>query len=167
MEEVKSKRLIFNSPLEIALRLLYIFNSATIPLDLQRLVYYHYLLIHSGDIPDSPQSIHPNLPIRSCEILVNRQVLKSSLTLLVLKDLVKVKYTQKQGIQYSKSKTTNVFVKYLESPYSKLLEQRATWLCSTFDNFSDKKLSKLIQDNLEQWGSEFSLIGDEIDDDSI
>lgn len=72
MEEVKQKNLIFNSPLEIALRLLYIFNSTTIPLDIQRLVNYHYLLIHSGDIPDSPKSIHPSLPIRACETASNK-----------------------------------------------------------------------------------------------
>lgn len=166
MEEVKRKDIIFNSPLEIALRLLFIFNSTTIPLDLQRLVYYHYLLIHSGDIPESPKSIHPNLPTRSCEILVNRQVLKKSLTLLVLKDLIKVKYSKKKGIQYSKNRPTDIFVKYLESAYSKLLEERANWLCTTFDSYSDEQLSQLINSNLEQWGSEFSPIGDEIIDNS-
>lgn len=124
MEEVKQKNLIFNSPLEIALRLLYIFNSTTIPLDIQRLVYYHYLLIHSGDIPDSPKSLHPSLPIRACETLViNRQVLKRSLTLLVLKDLVQVKFSKKQGVLYSKNRTTDIFIRYLDSPYSKLLNE--------------------------------------------
>ncbi len=166
MEEIKSKKsLIFNSPLEIALRLLYIFNSASGPLDLQRLIYYHYLLIHSGDIPEAPESIHPSLPTRSCEMLVNREILKKSLTLLVLKDLVAVKYSKKNGIQYAKNKQTEVFINYLESPYSKLLMERANWLCSTFDSYADKQLSQLINSNLEQWGSEFSPIGDERYDD--
>jgi hypothetical protein len=95
-------------------------------------------------------------------MLVNRQVLKRSLTLLVLKDLVQVKYSKKQGIMYSKNRCTEAFVKYLDSPYSKQIEERAVWLCSTFDSYSDKQLSQLIETNLEQWGSEFSPIGDEI-----
>jgi hypothetical protein len=166
MEEIKLKKdFIFNSPLEIALRLLFIFKNATAPLDLQRLVYYQYLLIHSGDIPEAPKSIHPNLPTRSCEMLINRKILKKSLTLLVLKDLVAVKYSKKNGIQYAKNKQTDVFVNYLESSYSKLLEERANWLCSKFDSYTDKQLSQLINYNLEQWGSEFSPIKDEVYDD--
>jgi len=164
MEEVKVCRdFVFNSPLEIALRLLFIFNKTSRSLDLQRLIYYNYLLVHSADIPNSPKSIHADLPRRSYEMLVNRSVVKKGLTLLILKDLISVKYSS-DGIQYRKNNNTESFAKYFESAYSKHLQERADWLCSTFDKLNDKQLTQLIEVNIGKWGSEFSVIYDESDD---
>ena len=163
MEEVKTKKIaIFNSPVEMGLRLLFIFNKTSIPLDQQRLIYYNYLLVHSADIPNSPKSIHANLPRRSCELLVNRSVIKKSLTLLLLKDLIAVDYS-KSGILYKKNYNTKLFVDYFNSNYSKLLKARADWLCSKFDELTDIQLSQLMDSNIGKWGSEFSVIYDEVD----
>ena len=164
MEELKiSTNFIFNSPLEIALRLLFILNRTSKPLDLQRLIYYNYLLIHSSDIPNAPKSIHADLPRRSNEMLVNRTIVKKGLTLLLLKDLIDVNYS-KNGIQYKKNENTEAFIQYFESSYSKQLLERADWLCSNFDIMSDKELTQLIETNIGKWGSEFSVIYDEVDD---
>jgi hypothetical protein len=164
MEEIESsKNFVFNSPLEVGLRLLFIFNKTSKSLDLQRLIYYTYLLIHSGDIPDSPKSIHADLPRRSFEMLVNREVIQKSLTLLIMKDLIAVKYSN-SGIQYHKNKNTGHFLGYFESEYSKELQKRADWLCSRFDKLTDKKLSKFMDENAGKWGSEFSVIYDEIEE---
>jgi hypothetical protein len=164
MEEVEAcKNFVFNSPLEIALRLLFIFNKTSRSLDLQRLIYYNYLLVHSADIPNSPKSIHADLPRRSCEMSVNRAVVKKGLTLLILKDLISVKYSN-DGIQYRKNNNTESFAQYFESVYSQHLQERADWLCSNFDNLNDEQLSQLIEANMGKWGSEFSVIYDESDD---
>jgi len=166
MEEVTHKNFLFNSPLEIALRLIFVFNRSSRPLDLQRLIYYNYLLVHSADIPNSPKSIHADLPRRSCEMLVNRDIVKKGLLLLLLKDLIGVEYS-KSGIQYKRNKNTESFVKYFESIYSKQLQDRAEWLCSNFDELDDKDLSELVERNIGQWGSEFSVIYDELDDSDV
>ncbi|MGD0978045.1 MAG: ABC-three component system middle component 2 [Candidatus Bathyarchaeia archaeon] len=165
MEEVTgSKNFVFNSPLEIALRLIFVLNRTSRPLDLQRLIYYNYLLVHSADIPDSPKSIHADLPRRSCEMLVNRDVVKKGLMLLLLKGLIGVEYSKEDGIQYKRNDNTESFAKYFESVYSKQLKERADWLCSNFDDFDDKRLAQLIESNIGKWGSEFSVIYDELDD---
>jgi hypothetical protein len=164
MDEVKALRnVVFNSPLEIGLRLLFILNRTSRLLDLQRLIFYNYLIVHSSDIPDSPGSIHADLPRRSCEMLVNRDIVKKGLTLLISKNLIGVKYS-KEGILYGKNENTDILLKNFESEYSTLLYDRAEWLCSNFDNFSDDKLSLFIEENLGKWGSEFSAIYDYSDD---
>lgn len=160
-QQVKSN--VFNSPLELALRLLFIFNSTTKSLDLQRLIYYNYLLVHSADIPEAPKSIHADLPRRSYEILVNRNIVKQGLTLLLSKDLISVKYLT-NGIQYKGNANTESFLKYFESDYSKNLNDRARWLCSNFDKLSDNQLTQFIESNIGKWGSEFSIIYDNVED---
>jgi len=167
MEEVKTdKNFVFNSPLEIALRLLFVLNRTSRSLDLQRLIYYNYLLVHSADIPNSPKSIHADLPRRSCEMLVNRTVVKKGLTLLLMKDLIGVEYSS-NGIQYRRNNNTKSFTQYFESIYSRQLKERADWLCSNFDDLNDKQLTELIEANIGKWGSEFSVIYNELDDNNV
>jgi hypothetical protein len=167
MEEVKTdKNFVFNSPLEIALRLLFVLNRTSRSLDLQRLIYYNYLLVHSADIPNSPKSIHADLPRRSCEMLVNRAVVKKGLMLLLLKDLIGVEYSN-NGIQYRRNNNTESFIQYFESIYSRQLKERADWLCSHFDDLNDKQLTELIEANIGKWGSEFSVIYNELDDNNV
>jgi hypothetical protein len=63
----------FNSPLECGLRLLFVLVAANrTRSDLQRLISYDYLLIHSGDIANGPHSLHPPVPFRGTELLVKR-----------------------------------------------------------------------------------------------
>lgn len=161
MENLEKKPLLFNSPLEIALRLLFVFNRTSKALDLQRLIYYNYLLVHSSDVPKGPKSIHADLPRRSSEMLVNRTVVKRGLTLLLLKDLISVQYDA-NGILYAKGVNTEHFVNFLNSSYSEELINRADWLCSKFDSLSDDDLSNFMKSNIGKWGSEFSMIYNDV-----
>ena len=46
-----NKEYVFNNPIETGLRSLIILNAAyPKPLDLQQLIYYDYLTVHTGDI---------------------------------------------------------------------------------------------------------------------
>ena len=79
----------FNTPIESGLRSLIILaEGAPWFYDLQRLVYYDYLLVHSGDVLNGPQSLHPSLPHRSGEILVRRMIVESGLNLMFSKKLI-------------------------------------------------------------------------------
>ena len=155
----------FNSPLESGLRLLFVFNNTNKRfMDLQRLVYYHYLLIHSSDIPGAPfESLHPEMPNRSFEILIGRKIIRRGIDLLLSKGLICVHYT-KSGIRYKSNKNTPLFMEHLSSNYSKELEKRAKWVCEKYDPVSDNKLNEFMQSNLGTWGAEFSrefhLMGD-------
>lgn len=158
MGQVNNQNDIFNSPLEIGLRLLFIVSESTRSLDLQRLVHYNYLLLHSSDVSNGPSSIHPILPLRSFEVLINRSIVKQSLNLLVLKDLVSVVYAKTQGIEYQKNSKTCEFIEYFQSDYAKLLKERAKWLSSNFDKLTDGQVADLINTNMDKWGGEFSPI---------
>ncbi len=155
MEKIEIPSL-FNSPLEVGLRILYIFrNTNKSILDIQRLIYYNYLIVHSSDIPDAPESLHPEMPNRSCEILIGRKVIQKGINLLLSRELICVKYA-KSGIKYISNKNTSLFLDHFNSNYSKELDERAKWVCSNYDSMSDNKLNGFIQSNLGKWGAEFS-----------
>lgn len=151
----KDKQVIFNSPIDVALRLVFIIGKTSIPLDIHRLTYYSYLLVHSADIPNGPRSIHADLPKRSSEIAVNPKLIKRGLNLLISKGLITVNYSPKTGIEYFKNKNTIDFLGFFESKYSVLLSERADWLCKTFDYYTDEGLTDIMNKNVGIWGSEF------------
>jgi hypothetical protein len=158
----RANNVIFNSDLEIALRLLFIFSNSARSLDLQRLIYYHYFLVHSADV-NGPSSLHPKFPFRSCEMLINRTIFKQGLTLLVLRDLISVAYSKKEGIAYHKNAKTDEFLKYFQSSYAKKLGDSAEWVCSTFDKLTDGQVADLVDNSIGKWGSEFSPAYDEVE----
>ena len=81
-EPDKSDVTLFNSALETGVRALVIL-VANFPaaLDLQRLVDFDYLVVHSGDV-DGPESLHPPLPMREGELLVRRKIMSSSASMI-------------------------------------------------------------------------------------
>ncbi len=145
---------LFNSPLEVGLRILFLFDETNKAIDTQRIIYYNYLLLHSADAGSESSSLHPCLPNRSCEILVNRKIILQGLSLLVSKGLIEVIYA-KTGVVYKSSKRTADFLDYFESSYARKLKQRANWVISNFEKFSDRKLAAYMTENLGKWGSEF------------
>ena len=55
----------FNSPIETGVRaLILLAESYPDQLDLQRILEFDYIMVHTGDV-DGPPSIHPALPLRS------------------------------------------------------------------------------------------------------
>ncbi|WP_340202002.1 ABC-three component system middle component 2 [Ascidiimonas sp. W6] len=147
---------LFNSPLEIGLRTLFVLNEVyPNTCDLQRLVYYDYLLVHSNDVDGGPKSIHPDVPHRSSEILVKRELLKKGLILMSSKELVKPIFNS-NGIFYSATELTEPFLNYLQLEYANALRGVAKWLIETFAGYDDKRLENYIKNNLDVWGGEFS-----------
>ena len=150
----------FNSSLEMGLRVSFLFkNTKKENLDLQRLVYYNYLLVHSSDIsdiPNPPKSLHPNLPGRSYEILISREIILDGLKLLLSKGLICIEY-KKTGVKYKRNDETQSFLKYFKSNYSKDLDKLSLWVCKNFDNVTDKKLNDFMTKHIGEWGSEFSM----------
>src|SRR5689334_10655553 len=93
----------FNSPLECGLRPLVLLQAAQpAACDLQRLVFYDYLLVHSADVPEGPESIHPATPLRSGEALVRRHWIERGLLLMISRELV-IRTFSAQGILYQAS----------------------------------------------------------------
>ena len=147
---------VFNSPLEIGLRALFILNQLQPgACELQRLVYYDYILVHSSDVPGGPQSVHPSIPHRSTEILVKRELVKKGLTLMYSKQLVDFIFDP-TGIMYKANELTGPFLSYNKSEYANSLKEISVWLVKKFKDYTDENLSQFIKNNLDIWGGEFS-----------
>ena len=144
----------FNSFIECGLRSLIILeNSFPSSYDLQRLVFYDYLLIHSKDA-GGPESIHPATPNRSSEFLVKRRMIENGLLFMVSKGLVKKSF-DKKGIVYSATEESNPFLDSLTTNYSRSLKNYANWVVTTFDKYSDESLEDFFCKHLDRWGGEF------------
>ncbi len=147
---------LFNTPLEIGLRALIILSECeSSEFDIQRLVYYDYLLLHSSDFKDGPPSIHPGTPHRSGELLIRREILQQGVALMQSRGLLK-KVFHPTGIRYSPTAIAKPFLTYFESDYFQDLCSRAEWVHRQFEKWTDEELSKFMNTNLDKWGAEFS-----------
>jgi hypothetical protein len=155
----------FNSPLECGLRSLALLVAAQPKAyDLQRLVFFDYLLVHSGDVTGGPESIHPATPLRSGEALVRRHWVERGLLLMISRELV-IRTFSEEGIVYHASPLASPFLGYMEQPYTKKLQERAAWVIEAFDNYVDHALVEFFKQNLDRWGGEFireNLLEDEL-----
>ena len=150
----------FNSPFEVG------FRSAVIlgelfpqQCDLQRLVYFDYLLINSGDVPGGPRSLHPPTPFRSEEYAIRRDSLQRGLLLMASKGIVDISVNA-SGIEYGGNELTIPFLDRLLNPYVHTLRENARWLCANFSATSDENLAALFATHLGRWGSEFLFMRD-------
>jgi len=145
---------VFNSALETGVRSLVIL-AANFPyvLDLQRLVDFDYLVVHSGDV-NGPESLHPPLPMRKCELLVRRNIIESGLSLMMSRGLI-VRIASSEGIAYQASDYAKPFVDSLATPYMRSLLERANWIASTFGNMNTTELQDLISGFFDKWITQF------------
>lgn len=145
----------FNSPLETGLRALFLLAAAApMALDLQRLVYCDYLLVHSGDVENGLPSLHPATPHRAGEWLVRRETLKAGLTLMICKELVEQRFAD-DGITYAANSLTTPFLSHFHSEYGRLLKERAAWVSAHFAGHSNAMLERFMAENVGRWGAEF------------
>jgi hypothetical protein len=149
---------VFNSPLECGLRMLFVLH-ATGPTasDLQRLISYDYLLVHSGDVDKETISLHPAVPFRGSELLVKRELVRHAMDLMFARELVEKKLS-KSGITYGASPLTAAFVDLLKSDYSAELRLRAEWVAARFGSMNDHDLKTFMAENIGKWGAEFEKI---------
>lgn len=154
IEERQPSITVFNSALETGVRSLVIL-TVNFPgaLDLQRLVDFDYLAVHSGDV-DGPESLHPPLPMREGELLVRRKIIESGLSLMMSRGLV-VRIAGAEGIFYQASDYAKPFVDSLETPYMLSLMERASWVVATFGNMDTSELHNLISSFFDKWTTEF------------
>lgn len=146
---------LYNTPLESGLRTVILLVALEPRVcDLQRLIYYDYLLVHSGDVPDGPESVHPATPYRSGEVLVRRKLIEDGIRLMMSRGLIFRQFTS-EGITYCTTDITVEFVAYLESFYARELKNRASWVSRRFVETSDEDLRLFMNNHLDKWGAEF------------
>lgn len=156
IEERQLNVTVFNSALETGVRSVVIL-TANFPgtLDLQRLVDFDYLAIHSGDV-EGPESLHPPLPMREGELLVRRKIIESGLSLMMSRGLI-TRIASVEGIVYQASDYAKPFIDSLTAPYMRSLIERANWVTATFGNMDTSELHNLINSFFDKWTTQFHL----------
>ena len=149
-------RYVFNTPLECGLRCA-VLLAAAYPrrCDLQRLVEYEYLLVHSGDVGEGPPSIHPAAPHRSGELLVRRGLVERGLLFMMSRSVI-CRSLSEEGIHYFAGEWAVPFLQGLSAPYTRALRERAAWVVDRFGDVPDDDLEAYMRRNWDNWGSEFT-----------
>lgn len=146
----------FNTPLETGIRSLTIL-TAIFPqsLDLQYLVYFDYLTVHSGDV-EGPESLHAPLPLRSGELSVRRELIKRGLFLMMSRGLVQQLSTS-SGFQYTVTDAAGAFLSMLSSQYISKLKERADWVIEIFGESTPEELKVVECRFFQEWSTQFQL----------
>lgn len=146
----------FNSPIETGMRTLILLAAAyPAQLDLQRLLEYDYMMVHTGDV-DGPPSIHPALPLRSGELLVRRRLIERGLMLMMSRGLVSRHATQ-NGFLYQAEDDAGPFLDALTAEYVSDLKNRGEWVVNRFRDMSDQEIRFMLTRVYDQWSREFQI----------
>lgn len=146
----------FNSPIETGVRaLILLAESYPDQLDLQRILEFDYILVHTGDV-DGPPSIHPALPLRSGELLVRRQLIERGLMLMISRGLVGRNATA-NGFMYYAQDAAAPFLDSLTAEYLAELRDRAVWVVDRFSEMSDHEIRVMLTQIYDQWSREFQV----------
>lgn len=145
---------LFNSPLETGVRALFILDAAhPLRFDLLQLTWFDHLVVHTKDI-GGPESLHPDLPHRSGELLIRRPIIERSLTLMRRLHLVDI-VAEQEGIFYQASDEAYPFIELMRSPYALTLKDRAKWLAENICILDAITIDELIAKKIGRWNVEF------------
>ncbi|MDV7210092.1 MULTISPECIES: ABC-three component system middle component 2 [Azotobacter] len=151
------KSITFNSPLEAGIRAVAILGAAyPQSYDLQRLVAFDYLLVHTADV-GGPDNLHPPTPMHSAELLVRRKLVEQALLLMMTRDLVKREVTS-DGIKYAAGENATTFLSSVSSLYLLALKDRASWLIEVLGNHSDEEFKCVMRRLFDKWVEEFQQV---------
>ena len=144
----------FNGPLEAGLRAVAILGAAhPRSFDLQRLVAFDYLLVHTGDL-DGPSSLHPPAPLQSAELLVRRKLVEQALLLMMTRELVEREFGE-SGIRYRAGENAAPFLASLASEYLTALKERAAWLVDYLGDRDEPGFRAVMRRFFDRWVEEF------------
>ncbi len=150
--------MLFNSPVEIALRALFLLAAfENQPQSIQSLVYYDYLMIHSADVEGGPVSIHPPVPNRTGEWLIRRELLEVGLGLLVGRELARLTCGS-DGLYFQATELTSAFSKHFRCEYAEQLANRASWVFDRFGHLTEEELSRFMTQHIATWGINKELV---------
>ncbi|MDX0977448.1 hypothetical protein GHK39_09120 [Sinorhizobium medicae] len=145
---------LFNSGLETGVRALVILNAAFPRMfDLTQLTWFDHLVVHTADV-GGPQSLHPDLPQRTGELLVRRRVVEEGVQLMRRLHMINAIVDEK-GIAYQASDEASALVDTMHTPYALELKFRAEWLAQKLEEFTVEQLAELIADKIGRWAVEF------------
>ena len=144
----------FNGPLEAGMRAVAILGAAfPLAFDLQRLVAFDYLLVHTADV-GGPESLHPPVPLQSAALLIRRRVVEDGLLLMMTRDLVR-REAMPAGLFYKAGESAALFLDSLQTDYLVALKGRASWLVNALGKHSDVEFRGIMHRFFDKWVEEF------------
>jgi hypothetical protein len=144
----------FNSPIETGVRaLILLAESYPSQLDLQRILEFDYIMVHTGDV-DGPPSIHPDLPLRSGELMVRRQLIERGLMLMISRGLIS-RHATLNAFMYQAEDDAGPFIDALTAEYLDDLKNRAVWVVDRFSEMNDHDIRVMLSHVFDQWSREF------------
>lgn len=149
----------FNSTLETGIRALVVLEAFhPRRCDLLEMTWLDHLVVHTGDLGDQdvPQSLHPDLPNRTGELLVRRQLVEKSLRLMQQVHLVEV-YETDEGIAFGASEEAPSYLDLLQTPYSLALKERARWMAERFAFLKTDELRMAVEARIGRWTASFRI----------
>lgn len=151
--------IIYNTPLELGLRALFILRAARdSSCSLERLVYLDYLTTYSSDSElEDLKSLHPDYPLRVIELFTRRTILQQGLSLMARKGLIGIEYSDK-GILYSGNINTEWFLTNINNNYATQLSKSIERIIEYYKEFSDEQIKEYIDQHYKSWGNEFANI---------
>lgn len=152
----------FNTPLEAGLRSLFILAATKRALDSQRLIYFDYMLVHSGDV-GGDESLHPRTPSQKGELLVRRRLVQDGLALMRSRELVERRFAA-TGIVYAATAAGRYVTEQFDTPYAAALRKRAKWVIDEFARCSDDQLATLLKARIGSWEDELIHDPDRVGD---
>lgn len=152
---------LFNSAVELGLRALCVLvETHPRACDLQRLVLFDYLLVHSADVDGGPESLHPAIPQRGTEVLVRRAILEPGLALYTRRGLI-CTTAEADGFTYTASDRGSAFLDTLRAEYVAMLRERARWISATFGELPTSEIRRYVNMQLDRWGGQFADLAPE------
>lgn len=146
-----------NGQLETGLRVaMLLAASFPLPLDLGRLVLLDHALLHSGDL-GGPDSVHPDLPLRSGELGMKRATISDGAELACRLGLASMGLDI-SGVQFTATEHTEGFLSLLEAGYAKDLASRARWVLSKYGDSDDVAIRAEMQSIFGQRAEEFEFL---------
>lgn len=147
--------IIFNSGIEVSIRLAFLLNAAfPTPLDVDRLALLDHAVLHSADF-GGPESIFPPNPGRVSELTLKRPILHEALHLLTQANVAAI-VPSIDGVQFTAGEESNAFLSVLESPLAASIRNRAAWAVGALLDGGDFNVESQLADALESWKFQFS-----------
>ncbi|WP_245455134.1 MULTISPECIES: ABC-three component system middle component 2 [unclassified Mesorhizobium] len=147
----------FNSTLETGIRAVMLLE-AFYPrqCDLIEMTWLDHLVVHTADLDgeDVPPSLHPDLPNRTGELFVRRQLVEKSLRIMQQVHLVDVVETD-LGVTFVASEDAPTYLDLLQSDYSMALKERARWIAQRFAGMATVEIKAVIEAKIGRWTAEF------------
>ncbi|NML87681.1 hypothetical protein HHL26_01170 [Sphingobium sp. TB-6] len=145
---------LFNSALETGLRALVVLDALhPRACSTSELVWFDHLVVHTSDL-EGPDSLHPDLPSRTGELLVRRRLVDEGVRLLLQAELVNV-VDDEEGMRYQAGEEAPSFLDLLAVPYAQTLKNRAHWLADHLGALPEAAIRDVVHRRLGRWTLEF------------